>query len=295
MSAAPVVGFIGLGAMGWHMAAHLVRAGFEVLGLDAAPGTADRFASEHGIPAVEPSDFARAEVIITMLPTSAIVAEALVGESSLIRDHLPQGVLVIDMSSSQPIDTRALGARLAERGIRLVDAPVSGGTAGAMNGTLTIMIGAGSDEDAALAQVVVEPLSAKVFLVGGLGAGHALKALNNFVAASGFAAACEALIVATEYGLDPGVFIDVLNVSTGRNFSTAATIPNAVLPETWDSGFALALMTKDVGIAADLARGLGQEAVLADTVVAQLSRARDGLPAGVDHSEAIRFWAQQKI
>jgi 3-hydroxyisobutyrate dehydrogenase len=289
------VGFIGLGAMGWHMAGHLVHAGFSVIGLDADPTVTARFADEHGLPAPAPEDFASVSTIVTMLPTSAIVAEALLGDSSLVRDHLTAGQLVMDMSSSQPIETRALGARLAEHGIRFVDAPVSGGTAGAVAGALTIMLGADEERDAADAEIVLAPMSGKIFRIGALGSGHALKALNNFVAGSGFAAACEALIIAKSYGIDPTTFLDVLNVSTGRNFSTERVLPGAVVSETWNTGFALALLTKDVGIAADLARGLGQEAVIADTVVAQLSRARDGLPPGADHSEAIKFWAEQRV
>ncbi len=111
----------------------------------------------------------------------------------------------------------------------------------------------------------------------GSGAGHALKALNNFVGASGFAAACEALLVAESYGLDPEVFLDVLNVSTGRNFSTHFTLPTAVLTGEFNTGFSLALMTKDVGIAATLAHGLGQPAVVADTVHDRLQAALDAL------------------
>jgi 3-hydroxyisobutyrate dehydrogenase len=289
------VGFIGLGAMGWHMAGHLVHAGFGVVGLDADPAVAERFATEHGLSAPTPEDFGSVSAIVTMLPTSAIVAEALLGESSVVRDFLASGQLVLDMSTSQPIETRALGVRLAERGIRFVDAPVSGGTAGAVAGALTIMLGADSDADADAAIAVLEPMSGKIFRIGGLGAGHALKALNNFVAGAGFAAACEALLVAKSYGINPTTFVDVLNVSTGRNFSTEKVLPNAVISETWNSGFALALLTKDVGIAADLARGLGREAVIADAVVAQLERARDGLPKGADHSEAIKFWGEQRV
>lgn len=295
MTAPSSVGFIGLGAMGWHMAGHLVRAGFRVSGIDADPGVTERFAALHQLAVPVPEDFASVEAIVTMLPTSAIVAEALLGETSVVRPWLHAGQLIVDMSSSQPIETRALGGELTDLGLTLVDAPVSGGTAGAEAGTLTIMIGADDDAAAELAGRVVDPMSARIFRVGGLGAGHATKALNNFVAASGFAAASEALLIAKRYGLDPSTFIDVLNVSTGHNFSTEKTLLLSTIPETWDSGFPLALMTKDVGIAAELARLLGQEAVVADTVLSQLARARDGLPAGADHSEAIKFWGEQGV
>jgi 3-hydroxyisobutyrate dehydrogenase len=226
-----------------------------------------------------------------MLPTSAIVASALLGDDSVLAPRLQPGTLVIDMSSSQPLETLELGKRLGDRGIRLIDAPVSGGVPGAIDGTLTIMVGADADADAEEATPVLEALGSRIYRAGALGAGHALKALNNFVGASGFAAACEALLTAESYGLDPEVFLDVLNVSTGRNFSTHATLPGAVLTGKFDTGFSLALMTKDVGIAAALAHGLGQPAVMADTVRDRLQAALDELGPHVDHSAAIKHWS----
>ena len=283
------VGVVGLGNMGRPMAANLVRAGFRTTGYDIDEAVTAAFETEFGIEAGAES-FGEADVVITMLPTSEIVAAALLGSGSSLAPHLKPGALVIDMSSSQPLETLRLGELLGQRGIRLIDAPVSGGVPGAVEGTLTIMVGADDDADADEATPVLEALGSRIFRAGGLGAGHALKALNNFVAASGFAAACEALLVAERYGLDPEVFVDVLNVSTGRNFSTHFTLPTAVLTREFDTGFSLALLTKDVGIAAALAHGLGQTAVLADTVHAQLAAALDALGPAVDHSAAITYW-----
>jgi len=287
----PTVAVVGLGNMGWPMAANLVRAGLPTVGYDIDDARTAEFNAEHGVGRDWTTSFSEAEVVVTMLPTSADVAAALLGESSAIAPLLRSGALVIDMSSSQPLETLELGACLKQRGIRLIDAPVSGGVPGAVDGSLTIMVGADSDSDADEAMPVLEALGGRIFRAGGLGAGHALKALNNFVGASGFAAACEALLVAERYGLDPEVFLDVLNVSTGRNFSTHFTLPTAVLTGEFDTGFSLALMTKDVGIAATLAHGLGQTAVVADTVFAQLQSALDELGPQVDHSAAIKHWS----
>jgi 3-hydroxyisobutyrate dehydrogenase len=292
----PTVAFIGIGKMGWHMAGHLVRAGYRVLPLDVNPEIGAKFATEHGTAIATPVDFAEASIIVTMLPTSADVAEALLGESSTIRPFLAAGALVIDMSSSQPLETQVLGKDLAKVGVHLVDAPVSGGTVGAEKGTLTIMLGADTEEDAARALPVVEALSARVFRVGKLGAGHALKSLNNYVAAAGFIAASEALIAAQEYGLDPNLFLDVLSVSTGRNFSTEMTLKLNVVPGTYDSGFPLALMTKDVKIANDLAHQLGTRSTMSDAVVAQLSAALDvlGNDPSADHALAAKVWKEER-
>ncbi len=286
-----LVGVVGLGRMGRPMAANLVRAGFRTIGYDGDAAVTTSFNGEFGIEDSSPEAFGEAAIVVTMLPTSAIVAAALVGADSIVGPHLEPGTLVIDMSSSQPLETLELGRRLGERGIRLIDAPVSGGVPGAIDGTLTIMVGADDDADAQEATPVLEALGSKIFRAGGLGAGHALKALNNFVGASGFAAACEALLVAESYGLDPEVFLDVLNVSTGRNFSTHFTLPTAVLTGEFDTGFSLALMTKDVGIAATLAHGLGQPAIVADTVHDLLQAALDELGPHVDHSAAIKHWS----
>jgi len=291
----PTVAFIGIGKMGWHMAGHLVRAGYRVLPLDMNPEIGAKFATEHGTAIAAPADIAEASIIVTMLPTSADVAEALLGESSTIRPFLAAGALVIDMSSSQPLETQVLGEALATVGVHLVDAPVSGGTVGAEKGTLTIMLGADTEEDAARALPVVEALSARVFRVGKLGAGHALKSLNNYVAAAGFIAASEALIAAQEYGLDSNLFLDVLAVSTGRNFSTEMTLKLNVVPGTYDSGFPLALMTKDVKIANDLAHQLGTRSTMSDAVVAQLSAALDvlGNDPSADHALAAKVWKEE--
>ena len=292
----PTVAFIGIGKMGWHMAGHLVRAGYRVLPLDVNPQIGAKFAAEHGTATAEPADFADASIIVTMLPTSADVAEALLGESSTIRPFLSPGALVIDMSSSQPLETQSLGEQLAGVGVHVVDAPVSGGTVGAEKGTLTIMLGADSEEDAQRALPIVEAVSARVFRVGKLGAGHALKSLNNFVAAAGFIAATEALIAAQEYGLDPNLFLDVLSVSTGRNFSTEMTLKLNVVPGTYDSGFPLALMTKDVKIANELAHQLGTRSTMSDAVVAQLSAALGvlGNDPAADHALAAKVWQEEK-
>ena len=165
---------------------------------------------------------------------------------------LARGAVVIDMSSSDPGTTRELGALLRKRGIQMLDSPVSGAKAKAADGTLALMVGG----DAKLLRKVRPVLSAmgsEIFHTGGLGSGHATKALNNYLGAAGTVAGMEALLIGTRFGLDPKTLIAVINASTGKNSTTERKIPQQVFTGAFDSGFLLSLMTKDVGIAAGIA------------------------------------------
>lgn len=284
--------FIGIGNMGWPMAGHLVAAAHDVVVADVDPARERRFASEIGGRALSDHPDVTPDVIVTMLPTSAIVRTALLADDARVDGMLRPGVVVVDMSSSQPLETIALADDLGVLGVRVVDAPVSGGVTGAEAATLTVMAGGESADIDAIAPVLAA-LGSRVVRTGGIGSAHATKALNNFVAASGFAAACEALLAARAYGLDPTVFLDILNTSTGRNFATDFTLPRAVVTETFDTGFPLALLAKDVGIAEDLARGLGVPAILSDVVRARLVQAVADLPPGADNSAAILAWERR--
>ena len=226
------IGFIGIGNMGWPQAANLARAGRQVVAFDADPSRAERFAAENGTRwAKSLAELGAAvDVVVTMLPTGQIVRSVMIEmEGGGLARSLRPGALLIDMSSSDPIGTRELGEALAKYRIAVVDAPVSGGTRGAKEGTLTIMIGGDDKAAIARAKPILETMGKRLFDTGPLGSGHAMKALNNYVAATGFAAASEALIVGERFGLDPKVMVDIMNVSTGRNFSTENTIKGQVL------------------------------------------------------------------
>jgi 3-hydroxyisobutyrate dehydrogenase len=290
MTAAPRAGFVGLGNMGWPMARNLAAAGYDLLVHDADAAVQERFAREHGcVAASHRAAFGDVGAVVTMLPTGRVVHDVLVGEGGLA-PALALGTVVVDMSSSDPPGTRELGTALAEQGIPLVDAPVSGGVPKAESGTLAIMIG-GDDEGAiGRATPLLEVLGERLFRTGPLGSGHAMKALNNYVAAAGFTAASEALIVGHRFGLDPAVMVEVLNASTGRNFSTEYTMIHHVLPRTFATGFALGLLAKDVGIAADLADAVDIDAPLSRLLKELWADALEGEGAAVDHSAAMRHW-----
>jgi 3-hydroxyisobutyrate dehydrogenase len=285
------VGFVGLGKMGWPMARNLVAAGFALSVRDADPDVQERFAAEHGCAAAHtPEAFAGCPVVVTMLPDDRIVQDAMLRWEGGVGRALRSGAVVVDMSSSNPEGTKLLGARLAERGVRLVDAPVSGGVTRAADGTLTLMVGGDDEEAIGRVWPLLEVLGERLFRTGPLGSGHAMKALNNVVGGTTYAIVVEALAVGQRYGLDPATMIDVMNASSGRSFNTEHVVKDHVLTGTYATGFALGLLSKDVGIAADLADAAGVDAPLCRLSSGRWSAALAGLGPAADHSEAHKGW-----
>lgn len=288
----PTVGFIGLGTMGGPMSANIVRGGYDVRLFDVDVERAREAAQRSGASAVdEIAGLADCGIVVTMLPTSAIVRAALLDEHGALRVPLQAGAVVVDMSSSDPNETVETGALLARHGVVLVDAPVSGAKERAAEGTLTIMLG--GDDEAALARAtpIIETMSRDIFRTGRLGTGHAMKALNNFVAGASFVAASEALIAGERFGLDPRVIVDVLDVSTGQSFATSHVMGDHVVDGRFASGFALPLITKDVRIAQALQTSVGHRAPVCDAVTEALGSALDAL-GDVDHTAAYMHWRE---
>lgn len=283
------IGFIGIGNMGWAMAKNVAKAGYDLVVYDTDAARVARFASEHGARGSTSLDeLADRDVVVTMLPTGPIVRQVLVDGG--LGAKLASGAIVVDMSSSEPIGTRELGDLLARHGVALIDAPVSGGVARAETGTLAIMYG--SEDPIALetAMPVLKTMGDRLFATGGLGSGHAMKALNNFVAAAGFAATSEALMIGQAFGLDGNTMVDILNVSTGRNFFTDLVMKDHVIGGKHATGFAVGLLAKDVKIAAELGRELGKKAPVLDLVTERWAFARDKVGAAKDNTEAYRAW-----
>lgn len=289
-AALPKVGFIGIGNMGWPMAARLVGGGVEVAICDSRSERTSAFRSEiGGREAASPRAAASGcDILITMLPDSTVVEAVLSnGEDSAIHG-LRRGAIVMEMSSGAPGKTRKLAAQLAERGIDMIDAPVSGGVQRAVSGQLAIMVG-GRDDCVARCRPVLELMGTSILKIGDVGTGQAMKALNNLVSAGGFLIAAEALLMGRKFGLDPDVMVDVLNVSSGMNNSTQKKFKQFVLSRSFDSGFGLDLMVKDLSIALEL----GHEARAA-TPFAALCRelwasAGQTLGSGEDHTAIVKF------
>ena len=288
MSAAPRtrIAFIGLGAMGWPMAARLVAAGHDVVGVDAVPGRAAQFAATvGGTAALEPSEAAQgAAMVVTILPTSRQVEQVI----DAMRPALKSGTLVIEMTSGQPAVTRRLATDLASAGVMLVDAPVSGGVPRARDGTLAIMAG-GSAAALDRAEPVLRAMGTTIHRVGDVGAGQAMKALNNLVSAGGFLIGIEALLIGQRAGLDPAAMVDVLNASSGMTNSSKSKFKQFVLSRRFDAGFGLDLMVKDLTIATEIGRDTATPAPFAALCREMWAAAAGMLGPGHDHTALALF------
>ena len=285
------VGFLGLGAMGAPMAAHLARRGpLTVWNRTAA--RAEVFAARHAARlAVTPREAAGGEVVITCLPTSADVDALLDGPDGILAGLRP-GALFIDCTSGDPAGSRALAARLAEHDVAFADAPVSGGTNGAEAGTLTVMVGA-DDVTFARARPVLEAFGRRIEHVGPVGAGDALKAVNNLFLAINILAVGEGVAALVKAGVPPRTALDVINASSGRSFVSEVLVPERVLTGTWPRSFRLALLDKDVGIASALLAETGVDGPLTAITDARLGAAHAELGEDADYLDPIRLIERQ--
>ncbi len=272
------IGFIGLGAMGSVMAPLIVESGCNVLGYDIKA----KIDKSSGVMQVEDiNEFNDLDVIIFMLPNGRIVSEMAI---KLLEKNFKS--VFIDMSSSDPRETQALGKKLKNKDVKFLDAPVSGGVARAITGDLMIM--AGGDEK--ILEEVSDILSVlgKVQFAGPLGSGHAIKALNNYVSAAGLISSFEALATARSFGIEPENFLKIINGATGKNNTTEVKLDKFVISEKFNSGFALDLMVKDVTIANSLIKGLSSNKPLSNDVLSHLSESLKVLGGNSDHTEVYK-------
>ena len=248
------IGYVGLGSMGGAIAKRmLLRQKIRVY--DLSPERTAEMAKLGGQPAQSLAVLAeQSDAVCLCLPTSEHVREAIFGENGLAKGLKP-GSIVADMTTGDPLQTKAMAAELAKRGIHMIDAPVSGGPVGAAAGTLAIMVGA-SDAVWEKMKPVFELVSPNVFRMGDVGAGQTMKLVNNLMLAGGRALAFEAMALAVKNGLDPKLTTDVLNKSSGRNGTTERSLADTV-DGKFPASFALALMTKDVRLANQLGRDTG--------------------------------------
>lgn len=231
------------------------------------------------------------DTVILMLPSSREVEDLLLGADGLL-ERLSPGSLVIDMGSSEPTSTQELAERAAGRGIEYLDAPVSGGVAKARTGELTIMVG-GGDAPFERARPLLERMGATIIHVGPAGAGDAAKALNNLVSAANVAAAAEGIAVATRFGIQPSVMVELLNASTGRSQASEVKYPRHIINHAWDSGFGLDLMVKDLRIASQLAEQLDVPMTVTAAARELAEQTREQFGAGRDHTEVARLVEQR--
>ena len=282
------VGFIGIGTMGTPMASNLARKGFAVTLYDATPGRAAQEAKALGCRHADSlAGLASCEFIVTMLPDGKVVQQVLTqAQDQALIKALQPGTVLIDMSSSEPLLTRETGALLAKHDLILVDAPVSGARMRAESGTLAIMIGCGSEAVLAKVKPVLSAMGNQLFVLGGLGNGHAMKAINNIIAGAKMVAVAEGLALGETFGLEPKTMVDVLNASTGRSFVTELVAKEHVIPGKFATGFALGLLAKDVRIAADLGDDITLDLPMFRLTRERFAYARDAEGATSDSSRA---------
>jgi 3-hydroxyisobutyrate dehydrogenase len=286
------IGFFGLGMMGYPMAHRLTQAGHALAVMDLNADTVSRFVAEHpgAVAAGSANDVGDADVAITMLPDSNAVEAIVLGGAGKpgLRESLKPGATIIDMSSSEPMRSRELGSTLAAKGLHYLDAPVSGGVKRAVDGSLAIMVG-GDAEVLAKCEDLLKAMGKNLTHVGPHGAGHAMKALNNYVSAAGLVAMVEALHVGKKFGLDADLMVTILNNSTGKNNTTENKAKQFMLNSAFNSGFSLSLMAKDLGIAMGLGQSMDYPMHLGDEVLQIWRDANEALGKGADHTEMYRY------
>lgn len=280
------IGVVGLGNMGRGMALSLMRAGFKVLGTDVSAATRAALAAE-GVETVEDiaSVCAVAEVIILSLPTAAIVEQVVCGEGGLL-SHASSGLIVIDTSTSHPDVTRKLSKLLAEKGVAMIDAPVSGGPKGAITGTMTMVLG-GEEADIAKVEPVLAAISAKRVHIGASGAGHVAKIINNLLCAAHLLTGAEAVRIAREAGVDPERMLDGLNAGSGRSGVTQVNFPTWILNEAFNSGFTMKLMRKDVRLGEQLVKELNLSLPLVDLTATIWDQSEANIADGEDFNRIV--------
>jgi 2-hydroxy-3-oxopropionate reductase len=280
------VGFVGLGIMGKPMARNLMEAGYELMVHNRSRGPVDELASEGAEAAESPREVAeKSAIVITMLPDSPQVQEVVAGEDGVL-EGIKESSLLVDMSTISPVVTEELAAAVKEKGVGMLDAPVSGGDVGAIEGTLSIMVG-GEEEDFERAKPLFEAMGKTVNHVGPVGAGQVTKAANQIVVALTIEAVSEALVLGSKGGVAPEKILDVLGGGLAGN-KVMEVKREKFLTHTFDPGFRSELHHKDLGIA--LAAGREYGVVLPVTAIVDqmlLSMKKKGW-GGEDHSALLR-------
>jgi 2-hydroxy-3-oxopropionate reductase len=285
------VGFIGLGIMGRPMARRLLDAGFALAVHSRSPAPVNELVAAGAERAASPGEVgAASDVVVTMLPDTADVESVVFGEAGLAGSLRP-GSLVVDMSTIDPLATRGFAERLRGDGVAFLDAPVSGGERGAIDGTLSIMVG-GADDDLARARPLLEAMGSTIVHVGAVGAGQVAKACNQLVVGSAIEAVAEALVLAAKAGADPAKVRDALlgGLAASRILDVHG---ERMLRAAFDPGFRLRLHHKDANIVLDAARRLGAPTPGFAVVAAALARAVAEGRGDLDHAALVTLLEEQ--
>ncbi len=284
---ATTIGFIGLGIMGKPMAHNLIKGGYPLVVLDRHSQTTAEMANDGAQSAKQPKDVAaQSDVVITMLPDSPQVEEVITGQNGVLAG-VHEGLIVIDMSTISPIVTRQLSARLAEKGVAMLDAPVSGGDKGAIAGTLSIMVG-GNEETFSKCLPIFQALGKTIVHVGESGAGQTVKACNQIVVALTIEAVSEALVLGSKAGVDPAKILQVLGGGLAAN-KVMELRGEGMLAHNFTPGFRIRLHHKDLGIALGAGRAYGVPLPITALVDQMLEALMVGGRGDLDHSALLTY------
>jgi len=280
------VGFIGVGRMGGRLAQRLIKAGYDLVIFDTNQDAAHTFVQQGAQLLSSPAAVASTcEIVITCLPTPSVVESVALGLNGIVEGKRVK--VFIDMSTTGATYAKRIARKLAEKNITAVDAPVSGGLAGAERGTLAVMVSC-SDEVLSRIRSVLEVFG-KIFLVGHeAGQGQTMKLLNNLLSAAAMAISSEAVVMGVKAGLDARQIVDVINAGTGRNSATADKIPRCVIPRTFNTGFSIELLNKDVRLCLEEADTLGVPMVVGTAVRQLLAITMASEGPNADMTEVIR-------
>nr|WP_294503827.1 3-hydroxyisobutyrate dehydrogenase [uncultured Rhodopila sp.] len=294
------IGFIGLGNMGGPMAANLVKAGHKVTGFDLNPAALEALEKAGGKAADSATGAAEgAQVIITMLPAGEHVRQIYLHQGGLIDEVKDARPLLIDCSTIDVDTAREVTAAAAEVGLAVLDAPVSGGTTGAQNGTLTFMVG-GTEEAFACGKPILAAMGKNIFHAGGPGAGQAVKICNNMMLAINMVGVSEGFLLAQKLGLDWGTLHQICSTATANSWALSnycpapGPVPAAPSNRDYAAGFAAALMVKDVKLSQAAAEATGSPTPLGAKALSFYQKVVDEGDGGKDFSVVFRWLAQQK-
>lgn len=293
------VAFIGLGNMGLPMALNLIKAGFSVSGHDLVASQVEKFVAGGGVTEADSmAAVAKAKVVITMLPASRHVESAYLGGQGILA-RAKAGTLLIDCSTIAPDSARKVAAAAIERGFTMLDAPVSGGTAGAAAATLTFMVG-GPEQGLAAARPYLEKMGKAIFHAGASGAGQTVKMCNNMLLGIQMIGTCEAIRLGMANGLDPKMLSEIIGKSSGRNWALEVYNPcpgvmeNVPASRGYSGGFGVDLMLKDLGLAVENALSSGSSVplgALARNLYNMHSQSGSG---GLDFSSIFQMFSRWK-
>ena len=292
------IAFIGLGNMGGPMAQNLLKAGHELMVFDLVPAAVQALVDAGARSAASAADCVQgAAVVISMLPASRHVESLYLGEAGLL-GKIAANTLVIECSTIAPESARKVAAAAVERGLRMIDAPVSGGTGGAVAGTLTFIVG-GASADLESARPYLQNMGSNVFHAGDSGAGQVAKICNNMLLGILMAGTSEALSLGVANGLDPKVLSDIIAKSSGRNWATElynpwpGVMPNTPASNNYAGGFGVDLMLKDLGLAAESALHAGASTPLGELARNLYSLHSAGGSGGLDFSSIVKLYERK--